>query len=207
MKRRIHFAEVLAVSLLVGIAGCSRQTRQIEETQEGQSPNMAEVRSPQLEQTLIRAVADLRPTEGNNVRGTVTFTQQPEGVMVEVNVVGLSPGQHGFHIHEFGDCSAPDASSAGNHYNPTNHSHGGPTDPTRHLGDMGNIEADTTGIARMQYLDRLLQLEGPNSIVGKAVIVHENPDDLQTQPSGNAGGRVACGVVTADESARRELSR
>lgn len=200
MKRKIRVLAVLALGICLAAAGCYRQSTQDRSAEETPSPNMAEARSPQLEQTLIRAVADLRPTEGSNVRGTVTFTQQPEGVMITADIMGLSPGQHGFHIHEFGDCSAPDASSAGGHYNPTNQQHGGPTDQARHIGDMGNVEADTTGMAHMEYLDRLIELDGPNSVIGKSVVVHEKQDDLQTQPTGDSGGRLACGVITADRS-------
>jgi Cu-Zn family superoxide dismutase len=109
--------------------------------------------------------------------------------------MGFTPGRHGFHIHEFGDCSAKDLSSAGSHFNPAMKSHGAPTDEMRHDGDMGNVVADESGKTHLEYIDRKITLDGENSIIGRAVIVHEKEDDLKTQPTGNAGGRVACGVI------------
>ena len=152
--------------------------------------------------TLEMAYAQLQPTEGNDVRGTVSFTEAPEGVRVVASVMGLEEGEHGFHIHETGDCSAPDASSAGGHYAPDDSPHGAPTDAQdqRHLGDLGNITAEANGQASYERVDEYLTLSGPNSIIGKAVIVHENPDDLETQPTGNAGPRLACGVIERGSS-------
>jgi Cu-Zn family superoxide dismutase len=123
----------------------------------------------------------------------------PGGVRVSGQVTGLTQGSHGFHVHEKGDCSAADFTSAGGHFNPSGDPHAGPTDAKRHVGDMGNIEADKDGVADINYLDPKLSFEGASSVVGKGVIVHANPDDLKTQPTGNAGGRVACGVVEAVE--------
>jgi Cu-Zn family superoxide dismutase len=141
------------------------------------------------------AVAVLAPASGKNVAGQVTFLQETEGVRVTANLTGLTPGKHGFHIHEKGDCSAADFSSAGGHFNPTSQKHGAPTDPEHHLGDFGNIEANQQGEARFERVVNWLSFKGTNSFVGRAVIVHEKADDLQSQPSGNAGGRLACGVI------------
>jgi len=144
----------------------------------------------------LKAIAVLRSTAGNNVTGTVTFTEVEDGVRVDAVITGLTPGKHGFHVHEFGDCSAPDAGSAGGHFNPTNKPHGGADAIERHLGDMGNVEADASGAAKLTYLDHRMSLANDKlSIVGRAVIVHAKPDDLKTQPSGDSGDRVACGVV------------
>jgi Cu-Zn family superoxide dismutase len=148
------------------------------------------------QRTYMRAVADLSPASNSNVKGTVTFVRQGSMTLVEATVSGLTPGLHGFHIHEKGDCSAPDASSAGGHFNPGGMPHAGPDSHDRHVGDFGNIEADASGNARFSKLFSNLQYEGTASIVGKAVIVHAKADDLKTQPSGDAGGRVACGVIT-----------
>ncbi len=142
-----------------------------------------------------KAVCVLYPTAGNSVSGVVTFEQTKDGVKVLVDIHGLTPGKHGFHIHEFGDCSAPDGTSAGGHFNPSMASHGGPMDGMRHEGDMGNVMADGNGNARMEYVDPKLKLEGNESIIGRSIIVHQNEDDLKTQPTGNAGPRVACGVI------------
>jgi superoxide dismutase, Cu-Zn family len=144
---------------------------------------------------VTKAIAVLHSTSGSNVTGTVTFTKSGEEVKVVADVTGLTPGKHGFHIHEFGDCSAPDAKSAGGHFNPSNHQHGAPDATDRHAGDLGNIEADASGKAHLEWSDKMMKLSGDDSIVGHAVIVHEKADDLKTQPTGDAGGRVACGVI------------
>jgi Cu-Zn family superoxide dismutase len=142
-----------------------------------------------------KAVAVLHATAGSTVAGTVTFTKSGDEVKVVADITGLKPGKHGFHIHEFGDCTAPDAKSAGGHFNPGGHQHGAPDATDRHAGDLGNIEADATGKAHLDLTDKVMKLSGPDSILGLAVIVHEKADDLKTQPTGDAGGRVACGVI------------
>lgn len=142
-----------------------------------------------------KAVAVLHPTRGSNVTGTVYFSRTPNGVQVTADVMGLSPGKHGFHIHEFGDCTAPDGTSAGGHFNPENRPHAGPEQANRHVGDLGNIEADAGGNAHYVRTDTQLKFDGSDSIIGRGVIVHAGADDLVSQPSGNAGPRVACGVI------------
>jgi Cu-Zn family superoxide dismutase len=144
---------------------------------------------------IAKAIAVLHPTEGSKVMGKITFTKEKDGVRVSGEVTGLTPGKHGFHIHEFGDCSAPDATSAGSHFNPTGHPHAGPGVEKRHVGDLGNLEANDAGVAKVDFVDRQLKFEGSTSIIGRGVIVHAKPDDLTTQPTGDAGGRVACGVI------------
>jgi len=143
------------------------------------------------------AVAAIMPASGSEVKGIVTFTpQEGGGVRIVADVTGLAPGDHGFHIHENGDCSAPDATSAGGHYNPMDMQHAGPDGIERHVGDLGNITAGEDGSAHYDRVDTHLSLDGEYAIVGKAVIVHEKVDDLTTQPTGAAGARVACGVIT-----------
>jgi superoxide dismutase, Cu-Zn family len=144
---------------------------------------------------VTKATAVLIPTAGNNVSGVVTFTQTGPSVKVSAHIEGLTPGKHGFHIHEFGDCSSKDGSSAGGHFNPAGAPHAAPEAAQRHAGDMGNIKADQSGVANIEYVDPVAKLSGHGAIVGHGVIVHANPDDLKTQPTGNAGGRVACGVI------------
>jgi Cu-Zn family superoxide dismutase len=143
-----------------------------------------------------KGIAVLHPTAGNKVSGTVTFTPVADGVQVHAEITGLSPGKHGFHVHEFGDCSAADATSAGGHFNPTHEPHAGRDAAQRHVGDMGNIEANASGKATLDYVDHHMSLSNnQTSVIGRAVIVHAKPDDLKSQPSGNAGARVACGVI------------
>lgn len=139
----------------------------------------------------------MKPTKGNQVSGTVTFEETSKGVRIVADLKGLSPGRHGFHVHEKGDCSAPDAESAGGHFAPGGNPHGAPENPAekRHAGDMGNLEAGKDGRARHERVDSVMRLKGPDSVVGKAVVVHAGPDDLTSQPSGNSGPRVACGVI------------
>jgi superoxide dismutase, Cu-Zn family len=144
---------------------------------------------------VTKAVAVLNPTEGNKVHGVVTFTQAGANVKIVAHIEGLTPGKHGFHIHEFGDCSSKDGSSAGGHFNPANAPHGAPEAAQRHAGDMGNIEADQNGVAHLEYNDPMAKMNGHGAIIGHGMIVHANPDDLKTQPTGNAGGRQACGVI------------
>jgi superoxide dismutase, Cu-Zn family len=141
-----------------------------------------------------KAIAVLHSASGSQVTGTVTFTKTGDTVSVVADITGLTPGKHGFHIHEFGDCSAADASSAGGHFNPMHKPHGAPDSAERHAGDMGNLEADSTGKAHLELKDSMLKLSGENSILGRGVIVHEKVDDW-SQPTGNAGGRLACGVI------------
>jgi len=141
-----------------------------------------------------KAIAVLHPASGSQVMGTVTFTKTGDTVQVVADISGLTPGKHAFHIHEFGDCSAADAASAGSHFNPMKKPHGAPDSPERHAGDMGNLEADSSGKAHLELKDNMLKLSGENSILGRGVIVHEKVDDW-SQPVGNAGGRQACGVI------------
>jgi Cu-Zn family superoxide dismutase len=148
-----------------------------------------------MQTTPVKAIALLYPAKDKTVKGVVTFTQTDKGVKVSAHLEGLTPGKHGFHVHEFGDCSAPDLMSTGGHFNPTQMVHGAPTDAARHSGDLGNIVADEKGIAELEWLDPVMKLAGPNSIIGHAVIVHLKEDDLKTQPTGNAGAREACGVI------------
>ena len=139
-----------------------------------------------------KAIAVLSSASGSQVTGTVMFTKSGNGVQVVAELSGLTPGKHGFHVHEFGDCSAADAASAGGHFNPTKDPHAGHDADKRHMGDLGNLEADAAGKARLDLTDKKIKID---SIIGKAVIVHEKADDLKTQPTGDAGGRVACGVI------------
>ena len=149
---------------------------------------------------VTHTIAVLHPGKDSKVAGTVHFKKEGSGVHVTAALTGLAAGNHGFHIHEFGDCSAADFTSAGGHFNPAGNPHGGPKDAKRHEGDMGNIEATPDGNGTVDYVDPHLGFEGAKSIVGRGVIVHANPDDFKTQPTGNAGGRVACGVIGVAKS-------
>lgn len=154
------------------------------------------------------ARAVLEPTEGQRASGTVEFRQQQDGgLMVVVMLQGLEPGPHGLHVHETGDCSAPDAASAEGHFTPENDPHGSPqaAPDVHHAGDFGNVNADDDGVAEARFADDELALDGEFGVVGRAVIVHRDRDDLRTQPDGNAGDRVACGVIRPAAPARRQV--
>jgi len=145
-----------------------------------------------------KATAALQPTAGNTASGTVTFTQSGRKVLVSGEVRGLKPGaQHGFHIHEKGDCSAPDATSAGGHFNPDGKPHGAADHQPHHAGDLPPLVADATGVAKISYEADAISVGsgGANDVVGRGLIVHRDPDDFRTQPTGNSGARVACGVI------------
>lgn len=144
------------------------------------------------------AEAVLAPTKGNAVQGKVTFREEEGKVLVTASVSGLTPGAHGFHIHEKGDCSAADASSAGGHFNPSAQAHGRRGQPAHHAGDSDNLLADAKGVAHVDahFSGVSLGTGAANDAAGRAVIVHANADDYASQPAGNAGARVACGVIT-----------
>jgi Cu-Zn family superoxide dismutase len=144
-----------------------------------------------------RAVAEVQPTANYAVNGTVTFTPADNNSRMNIHIAlhGLTPGKHGLHIHQNGDCSAPDAKSAGDHYNPYQASHGAPQNPPHHLGDLGNVEADANGRVDTTVTVAELAFSGPASVLEKAIIVHAQADDFQSQPAGNSGDRVACGVI------------
>jgi Cu-Zn family superoxide dismutase len=144
------------------------------------------------------ASAGLKPTTGNKTVGEVTFEQVGSKVRVAAQVIGLKPNQeHGFHIHEKGDCSSGDGMSAGGHFNPYGKPHG--TGAERHAGDLPNLKADAKGRAKLSVeLDIITVTPGPAGIVGRGIVVHAQADDYTSQPVGNAGARMACGVIKAN---------
>jgi Cu-Zn family superoxide dismutase len=191
MKRFLN--RMVSVFLVTGgllVIGCEQAAEE--------DMTAADTTGTETVESNVRAVANLEPTEGNNVRGTVTFLQEDDNtIRITGTITGLAPGEHGFHVHEVGDCSAPDASSAGPHFNPTGAVHGGPDAAMdqRHVGDLGNIQAGADSTAAIDITDDVIAFEGTNSIVGRALVVHETADDLATDPSGNSGARLACGVI------------
>jgi len=188
MRKGLHTA--LAVAVVVTIAtGCSNAPK----------PGTADMHAtaPATEQALAVLEAKVTPTQGNTCQGTVRFEAQKDGsVKVTADLSGLDTNTvHGIHVHETGDCSAPDAMSAGGHYNPTQQPHALPPTAERHAGDLGNLTSDAQGNAHYEITVTNISLGATgNSVLGKAVIVHAKPDD-GGQPTGNAGARVGCGVI------------
>lgn len=180
MKTRL-----LLAALMLAPASCALVVRE-------DGHERAEAAAP----AVAKAICVLRPTAGNeSVRGTIRFTAAAGGVLVEARVEGLAPGAHGFHVHEWGDLDCTDGMCTGGHFNPTNEPHGAPEAAARHAGDLGNLEAGPDGVAIYKRLDARLRLDGPNSVVGRGIVVHAQPDDFATQPTGNAGARLATGVI------------
>ncbi|MEW6734825.1 MAG: superoxide dismutase family protein [Acidobacteriota bacterium] len=191
MKIGKNFSMIGLIILLLTVSSCRRS----EPMTDNEAPKGDQAAQNRSIQTINKAIAVLTPTPGNQVRGIVTFTKTGDKVRMVAELEGLPAGAHGFHIHEYGDCSAADANSAGNHFNPAGKPHSAPTAEQRHLGDLGNIQADASGHARLEWNDPVIKLEGPNSIIGRSVVVHAKADDLKSQPSGEAGARVACGAI------------
>ncbi len=142
------------------------------------------------------AIARIVPTTGNTANGLVRFEQLNGKVKITAEIKGLKPNSlHGFHIHEYGDFSAMDATSAGDHYNPENLPHAGPLVSRRHAGDLGNISADANGEAHYELTVGNISISGRNAILGRGLVVHADPDDLVSQPTGNAGARIGYGTI------------
>ena len=188
MKRICIWAALIVA--VVAVTGCGGK-------EEAAAPAPVETAAPAVEEApAMVARATLTAREGGTVAGEVTFTEQGGEVKVVAHITGAPPGTHGFHVHEVGDCSSADFKSAGGHFNPTDMPHGAPTDIERHAGDLGNVEVLEDGTAHHELSSSMITVaEGPGSVVGRGVILHEDADDLVSQPTGAAGARLACGVV------------
>lgn len=169
--KKLHIATIAAAAVLAGCAG--------------QAPSQGPY-----------AVARLKPTQGSTVEGEVRFTQVGDRVRVTGEIKGLPPGtEHGFHVHEKGDCSSGDGMSAGAHWNPDNQPHGRYDAPRHHSGDLPSLRADAAGNAKFQFESSAFRVgNGTSDVIGKGLIVHRDPDDY-TQPAGNSGPRLACAVI------------
>ena len=199
MRHVIRFASLLVCLTLAFAAGCEMFDRDKDNDDKKDASGMQGGK----EMGKV-AVAEVKPAKGaatqpsmQNVTGMVTFTELPgDKVQVVGEIRGLTPNtEHGFHIHEKGDLSSADLSSAGPHFNPENKKHGGMHGAERHVGDLGNIRSDAQGVVRVDVTIDNTTLSGKNAIAGRSIIVHAKPDDLKTDPSGNSGGRVAGGVI------------
>ncbi|MEF9978405.1 MAG: superoxide dismutase family protein [Thermomonas sp.] len=187
---RTSIASTLTLAIAAAmLAGCASS---------GTPATTRDTQAPPAKSTASRATVNLAPASGSLVSGTLTLLPMGDGVHITGEVGGLKPGDtRGFHIHEKGDCSAADASTAGGHFNPAAQAHGRSGHGAHHAGDTDNIVADAKGVARIDAHVTGVTLGGgaANDIAGRAVIVHAAADDYTTQPTGNAGARVACGVI------------
>lgn len=203
---RLKISLLLSVLMvLFTVAACSKKAEEEPAASEGEAMTTAEAPSSIPPATAPAAGPSATATlqgapEDSDFSGTVTFTQDGDGVRVLADLAGVDkPGKHGFHIHETGECShgtgGKHFTSAGGHFNPTSAEHACPPTEPRHAGDLGNIEVGSNGAGRMELVTTGISLSGSNSIVGKAVLLHAGEDDCKTQPTGNSGDRIACGVV------------
>jgi Cu-Zn family superoxide dismutase len=152
-----------------------------------------------MERTVFVAQSVLKPGKNQKIRGILHFTQTGDKLKITGILENLSPGKHGIHIHDRGDCSAADFTSAGGHFNPGGSTHGSMDMAEHHAGDLGNINADRKGKAKVSVEVKGLALSGDTNIVGRSLIVHASADDFKSQPAGNSGERVACGVIEANQ--------
>ncbi|MBW3597782.1 MAG: superoxide dismutase family protein [Planctomycetes bacterium] len=191
--------------LFVALAVCSLAGMALAQEREAPQRKGAETKLKEEVKLPKHGVAVLRPTRGSDARGIVLLEQRGDALHLRGRVAGLSPGKHGFHIHEFGDIRDPEGESAGGHFDPRGHKHGAPGDPEHHAGDLGNIEANEQGVAEFNIEVPWLKL---HYVVGRGLVVHGEADDLQSQPSGDAGPRVALGVIgIAQPPEKRQTAR
>ncbi len=199
--------DLIALCAAAAFLGACAERAADEEPPEGSGPPDASAPATSASDTSASAsmssdqgaAVQLSPTQGNTASGMLSVTSDGSMVRLTGRLQGLKPdAEFGFHIHEKGDCSAPDASSAGGHFNPTNAQHGNPQGDAHHGGDMLNAKSDAQGVAEVdaQASGVSLRTGQPDDVLGKAVVLHEKPDDYATQPSGGSGGRIACGVIT-----------
>jgi Cu-Zn family superoxide dismutase len=143
---------------------------------------------------VLKAICVVTPLSKSKVHGVLHFTQKGHTVLLKGEIVGLTPGKHAFHVHEFGDLTSKDGMSTGGHFNPDKKPHGAQHDKDRHVGDLGNITANEDGKAVVNIKDTIISLHGKHSIIGRAIIIHDKEDDF-SQPVGNAGGRIGGGII------------
>ena len=196
LVRKAHQNIWPAMMIALFITGCNEQKNETPKGYNGSS--VAELKNIEMhwpeEKDITHAKADIKSLSNPNILGVVEFWQKGDGVEVTANIQGLTPGKHGFHIHQYGECSSADYSAVGSHFNPTENEHGAPG-ANVHRGDFGNLVADDEGKASYKASFDFLKLQGRDSILGRSVIIHQGEDDLTSQPSGNSGQKIACGVI------------
>jgi len=208
MQRPHLLIATVPVMIALALSACggdqpSEQSADTSASRDAPAESSGPVSPPQ--QSMEGASVQLAATQGHTANGSLSLSESPDGVRISGTVQGLAPdAQFGFHIHEKGDCSAPDASSAGGHFNPDNQPHGDPTGAAaHHAGDMVNLQSNAEGVAQVDTTVRGVSLHagGGTDVIGKAIVVHEKADDYSSQPSGNSGSRIACGVIAVGSNA------
>ncbi len=196
-KRSVVWGAVLVLSCGVLATGCKKsESEEYAEATPSAEATPAMASEPAPAPSLTDQVAGAQLTGPSGVSGVITFTQEAGGVHIVARVEHAAAGKHGFHLHAAGACDGPDFKSAGDHFNPGNAPHGAPDAAAHHAGDFGNIEVAADGTGNLDIVSTMLSLDqGDNAVVGKSVILHKGTDDLATQPSGNSGDRIACGIV------------
>ncbi len=202
---RTHHWSRIAVLAITGLTlvACSQEPSEPAATETSGETAPVPATEPAPAASAMTAIAVLQPTAATEgMSGTVTFSESEGSVQIVAHIEGAPVGTHGFHIHEVGDCSASDFTSAGGHFNPAAVDHAGPDDAVRHAGDLGNVVVGEDGTAHHELTSDLITLgEGEHSVMGRAVILHQDADDLTSQPTGAAGARIGCGVIRADDGA------
>lgn len=192
---------LLALALVLPLAACQPEAQEpvIDDLATGTDAGLAVDEPPATTAQGDEATAVLESPDGQ-ARGEVRFVRDAAGVRVEAHISGIEgSGPHGFHVHENGTCDPPSFESAGGHFNPAAAEHACPPTSPRHAGDLGNVEIGEDGSGHLEMTTDLLSLDGDDSVIGKAVLVHGHVDDCASQPSGDAGPRLACGVVALSQ--------
>lgn len=191
------FTSVLLILVATGCACSDNRKPEMDKKDRKTHDEVAALgmQMPNKKALVTQAEVDVQSLTKDPIHGKIVFLKVPEGIKIIADVEGLKPGKHGFHVHEFGDCGGHEGGAAGGHFNPTKSKHGGPDSAERHVGDLGNLEADSEGYAHYERVDKLIAFEGENSILGRSIVIHADPDDYTTQPTGASGVRIACGII------------
>ena len=200
-------AKPFAAAALIVLSACTQKSAEPSAPEAAPAPAAAaQAPAPANEKAAaapaapaVPQLAQIQPLKDSKVSGELTLTELPSGgVKVEGELKGLAPNStHGFHVHEKGDCSAPDGASAGPHFNPAGHEHGDGVSPFSHSGDLGNVTADAAGVAKVSIVKKEASVAAGAyySYVGRSIVVHKSADDLKSQPAGASGDKIACGVI------------
>lgn len=187
---------ILSLGIIAAFTACKKeQEKVVIEDTTGTDAVVVDTETTETDKTVSLTI---NPASDSNLSGSADFVQSGDSVTLTVNISGVTPGDHAIHVHEFGDCSAPDGSSAGGHWNPTGHAHGEFGGEAFHMGDIGNLTADENGNATLTFTTGKWCLgcdDESQNLIGKSLIIHESVDDFTTQPTGNAGGRIGCVVI------------